>query len=206
MKNQTLINKAREELAFFPELRAKVLKAIASRGASTTTHDALEGLLDLLKVAKKPARPCTRRLREDWAYALVSLAYVQASNGFKPVQRAKFTLLRANDVSVLQHWGFMQPAGPRGSWTITRAGIKWLLGKTLVNEAIRFNGHSADVPWSFDYDGKLVGFADVNGSALDMDLRRRLLCGLTNVPQRPAKCGLKRNHDNDWKLPQWVEV
>lgn len=206
MKNQTLINKAREELAFFPELRAKVLKAIASRGASTTTHDALEGLLDLLKVAKKPARPCTRRLRPDWARALANLAYYQSTNGFKPVRRAAFTLLRANDVSVLQHWGFMQPAGPRGSWTITRAGIKWLLGKTLVNDAIRFNGHSADVPWSFDYVGKLVGFADVNGSVLNMTLRHSLLRGIGDVPQRPAKCGLKRSHNNDWKLPQWVEV
>lgn len=149
----------------FPGLRDLVLKVVASHSVTSTTHTAIQGLLDIIKESGKPAKPRVRYMRPVWVKELYDLAMVQYRKNWKPVERKEFMPLNGNDFSVLTRWGMVEQGHIRGTWTITKLGIKFLLGKLEVPDHVRFNGNAAEPRWSFDHYTGWVSSKGIIGDA-----------------------------------------
>lgn len=187
----------------FPGLRDLVLKVVASHSVTSTTHTAIQGLLDIIKESGKPAKPRERWIRPVWVESLLKLAIAQSRAAWRPVHRNQFMTLPGNDFSVLTRWGMVEQGHIRGTWTITKLGIRFLMDRVSVPAVVRFNGNASDPKWSFDHHVKWIKASEY----LDITNSQHCLLfqGLQSreVPRVSMNVALSKNNGM-WVYPSWA--
>lgn len=164
MHNQVTLHADRVLRIYDPKLADQVKHLVVVNAMNEKNLWAIDNMLAIIEnsrsfgIRRRPLRKATVNCLLRLADITVSRICRRFNN--LTTKRAEFANLLGNDYNILRYWGFIAPGEAKGTWLLTKLGLRFLCGEILVPDAVTCHGGSHTRNYSFDAPYNMVEIDD----------------------------------------------